>query len=297
MPIRVDVNGQARNIVDIRVGGATGMRSIGYAYVGDASSKPRLVWQKIKKIAGSFTVDGSGMINSAHTLMAYNVSGGKGTYIYTFRVNGSVVYTTPATAATSASRSYTPSYAGEYHMQVTIADAADSANSLTLNYYLDVYMPLNVSVSASPATLPLGSNAQISWTISGGARPYLVELTAYRNGTAVMYAYDVGSTFYYAVEEGFGTYTFKVDATDENGVQGYGYSNEISVFSYGYTTMSNVIVRSGPGTEYERVTSLSSSGTRVDVYDECAGTDGYIWYSIRYASISGYIRGDLLMVP
>ena len=54
-------------------------------------------------------------------------------------------------------------------------------------------------------------------------------------------------------------------------------------------------VRSGPGTSYSKVTTLTA-GTAVTVTGETAGTDGYTWYSINFGSGSGYARHDFIAV-
>ena len=41
-------------------------------------------------------------------------------------------------------------------------------------------------------------------------------------------------------------------------------------------------VRSGPGTSYSKVTTLTA-GTAVTVTGETTGSDGYVWYSISYS--------------
>ena len=58
----------------------------------------------------------------------------------------------------------------------------------------------------------------------------------------------------------------------------------------GVVTGDDVNVRSGPGTENERVGSVSS-GRTVNVIGEENG-----WYSVSYGSVTGYIREDFLRV-
>lgn len=52
-------------------------------------------------------------------------------------------------------------------------------------------------------------------------------------------------------------------------------------------------VRSGAGTNHDKVGSLSS-GTAVTVTGESTGADGKTWYSITYSGGSGYIRSDFV---
>ncbi len=56
-----------------------------------------------------------------------------------------------------------------------------------------------------------------------------------------------------------------------------------------------VNVRSGPGTSYSKVTTLTA-GTAVTVTSETKGSDGYTWYQISYSGGSGYVRYDYVAV-
>ncbi len=59
---------------------------------------------------------------------------------------------------------------------------------------------------------------------------------------------------------------------------------------------SSLNVRSGPGTSYSRVTSLSK-GTSVTVINEVNGSDGKLWYQIRTSSGTGYVLHTYLRFP
>lgn len=59
---------------------------------------------------------------------------------------------------------------------------------------------------------------------------------------------------------------------------------------------SSLNVRSGPGTSYSRVTSVSK-GTSVTVVNEVNGSDGKLWYQIRTGSGTGYVLGSYLRFP
>lgn len=69
--------------------------------------------------------------------------------------------------------------------------------------------------------------------------------------------------------------------------------------TYAYTerqatvNASSLNVRSGPGTAYSRVTSLSK-GTSVTVINEVNGSDGKRWYQIRFGTGTGYVLGTYL---
>lgn len=58
-------------------------------------------------------------------------------------------------------------------------------------------------------------------------------------------------------------------------------------------------VRSGPGTSYSRIGSLTN-GTIVDILNEVIGTDGAAWYQINYTSggtsLTGYIHSEYVRV-
>ena len=72
--------------------------------------------------------------------------------------------------------------------------------------------------------------------------------------------------------------------------------------AYAYTerqatvNASSLNVRSGPGTSYSRVTSVSK-GASVTVINEVNGSDGEQWYQIRTGSGTGYVLGSYLRFP
>ncbi len=72
--------------------------------------------------------------------------------------------------------------------------------------------------------------------------------------------------------------------------------------AYAYTerqatvNASSLNVRSGPGTSYSRVTSVSK-GASVTVINEVNGSDGKQWYQIRTGSGTGYVLGSYLRFP
>ncbi len=77
--------------------------------------------------------------------------------------------------------------------------------------------------------------------------------------------------------------------------------------SYAYTARSATInasslnVRSGPGTSYSRVAKLTR-GTAVTVIDETTGSDGRLWYQIRFVDngqtvSTGYVLNTYIKFP
>ncbi|MGN0159297.1 MAG: SH3 domain-containing protein [Brotaphodocola sp.] len=81
----------------------------------------------------------------------------------------------------------------------------------------------------------------------------------------------------------------------------------LTQISYAYTARSATInasslnVRSGPGTSYSKVDSLTR-GTAVTVINETAGSDGRVWYQIRFTgsggvSSSGYVLNTYVKFP
>lgn len=85
-----------------------------------------------------------------------------------------------------------------------------------------------------------------------------------------------------------------------------GYHNP-SMESFAYTARSATIkasslnVRSGPGTTYSIVGTLSQ-GTAVTVIEEAKASDGVLWYQIRFsgaggAETTGYARHDFIKFP
>ncbi len=57
-----------------------------------------------------------------------------------------------------------------------------------------------------------------------------------------------------------------------------------------------VNVRSGPGTDNSRVTTLTSN-TQITVTSETTASDGYTWYGISFSGGSGYVRSDYVKFP
>jgi|GEM_PF-4249510 len=294
MPISVGVHGGLGNIVDIVVGEAGGVRPIGWAYVGDASNQPRLVWQKRRPVSASFSVNfsGLGLVGESVTLTASSVTGGSGHYLYTFKMNGTVIRTVPSTTATSYSVQYVCNYAGSYTASVTITDANDATNTFYAEYAFFIITNISISVSASPSEVLLGNNIEFSWVVSNGSPPYSNEIQVYRNNSLIKTAGDIGNPWYLGTDNGFGEYSAYVTVTDSWGLSAGGWSNSVSVYAFGYTSGSNVNVRSGPGMEYSSVGQISATGSQVAVYDYVSG-----WYYISYGSIRGYISSSYLVVP
>lgn len=72
--------------------------------------------------------------------------------------------------------------------------------------------------------------------------------------------------------------------------------------TYAYTARSATInasslnVRSGPGTSYSKTSSLTR-GTAVTVLNETTGSDGRLWYQIRFSKGSGYVLSTYVKFP
>lgn len=60
------------------------------------------------------------------------------------------------------------------------------------------------------------------------------------------------------------------------------------------STTGTVNMRSGAGTSTSIVVSLAN-GVGVEVIGTKNGTDGYVWYQVKYGTINGYIRSDLIV--
>lgn len=73
---------------------------------------------------------------------------------------------------------------------------------------------------------------------------------------------------------------------------------ETSITAYSQTGTVNtqrLNVRSGPGTSYSKVGSLSLN-TEVTINSSSTGSDGYVWYQVSFNGGSGYIRSDYVYV-
>lgn len=72
--------------------------------------------------------------------------------------------------------------------------------------------------------------------------------------------------------------------------------------TYAYTARSatinasNLNVRSGPGTSYSKAGSLTR-GAAVTVINETTGSDGRLWYQIRFSGGSGYVLSTYVKFP
>ena len=62
--------------------------------------------------------------------------------------------------------------------------------------------------------------------------------------------------------------------------------------STGYVTGTDVNIRSGPGTKYDKLGKISLDYVTVLGYTN--GDDGHVWYQIKYGDITGYVIGDYL---
>ncbi len=79
----------------------------------------------------------------------------------------------------------------------------------------------------------------------------------------------------------------------------------LCVYAYDVTPMdkmglvvtegSNLNIRSGPGTEYAKVTSLPK-GTIVNITGSSNDTDGELWYKITYNNVEGFGKGEYFTV-
>lgn len=56
---------------------------------------------------------------------------------------------------------------------------------------------------------------------------------------------------------------------------------------------TNANIRSGPGTNYDRVTTVSA-GTVMTVEGQASDNNGVLWYQVTVNGVSGYIRSDLV---
>lgn len=69
---------------------------------------------------------------------------------------------------------------------------------------------------------------------------------------------------------------------------------EIDLDTFVKVTSATANIRSGPGTSYARVTTVTA-GTILTVLSQTNGSDGYVWYKISTSgSVEGYIRSDLV---
>ncbi len=59
--------------------------------------------------------------------------------------------------------------------------------------------------------------------------------------------------------------------------------------------ITNANVRSGPGTSYTKVTSVTN-GTVMTVHGQTADANGAIWYYVAVNGVKGYIRSDLVVM-
>ena len=83
-----------------------------------------------------------------------------------------------------------------------------------------------------------------------------------------------------------------IDESGNSGNQGGGTTTEPKK---GTVNGDYVNVRSGAGTEYSRVTSLSN-GTAVTIIGEEKDSSGATWYKIQYAGGEGYMHSDYVTV-
>lgn len=60
----------------------------------------------------------------------------------------------------------------------------------------------------------------------------------------------------------------------------------------GYVDATDVRVRTGPGVEHASLGALSR--VTVTILDSATGSDGFVWYKIRYGSLTGYMRSDFI---
>ena len=64
----------------------------------------------------------------------------------------------------------------------------------------------------------------------------------------------------------------------------------------GRVNATSLNVRSGPGTSYSSVARLSNNA-QVTVVSQETGSDGYVWYKIRFSGGEGYARSDYIREP
>ena len=60
------------------------------------------------------------------------------------------------------------------------------------------------------------------------------------------------------------------------------------------STTGTVNIRSGAGTGASIVKALKN-GDGVEVIGTTNGTDGYVWYQVKYGNVNGYVRSDLVI--
>jgi hypothetical protein len=130
-------------------------------------------------------------------IFASNVSGGTGSHSYQWYLNG-----TPASNATGATWSLTPSATGSYNVYVVITDslrvnATSNAAAVTVNG------ALSVTTSPSPVLIDVGQFQLFTSSVAGGTFPYSYQwyLNGQAVGTGVTYNFSaqaVGSDSIYA---------------------------------------------------------------------------------------------------
>lgn len=192
-----------------------------------------------------------------------SISGGSGTYSYTWNIDGSPV-------GSSSQLTHTFSSQGTYSISLTVEDSTgSSAMSTVSTITVGSSTPLSVTVSSSATSIYSGNSLTFTANPSGGTSPY--SFTWYVNG--VQQSGETGSSFTYDFSTS-GTYTVYSSVTDSVGTAAQ--SNTVSVTaasSYGSIVIDVTGLQNSPlsGAEVTLSTSSSFSSVYAHLQTDLAG--------------------------
>ncbi len=245
-------------------------------------------------LAGTIALSKTSLVAGASLTITAAASGGTEPYTYAIAVSiDDGEYT--AISGSSALRTYTPAQAGNYRFRLTVSDAAGNQD---ISYSGTVAVtaatdPLSITVSANKSTLTGSGSVTWTATATGGSGSYSYAFTIYKGSE--IYKTGTSRTLTLTLTEA-GVYTATAQVTDTalatvKQVSG-GKVTVIAFVNYAITTEASVVMRSGPGTSYGTVVTISNRGTYLIITGDAVSS----YYPVQWNSYIGYIPTNRLTI-
>ena len=239
---------------------------------------------------GTTTEPKKGTVNGDYV----NVRSGAGTENsrVTSLTNGTAVTIIGEEKDSSGATWYKIQYAGgEGYMHSDYVTVGDSGNQGSTPGEEPSYQEKSAKVNASSVNVRsgAGTNNSVVATLSLNSVVTVIGEEKDSNGaTWYKIRYNGGEGYMHS------DYV-TIDGSSDSGNQGSGTGGTTTETKKGTVNDDYVNVRSGAGTEHNRVTSLSK-GTAVTIIGEEKDSSGATWYKIQYAGGEGYMHSDYITV-
>jgi hypothetical protein len=177
-----------------------------------------------------------------------SVSGGTSPFTYQWYLNGTAV-----SGATSASWTFTPTYAGYYTIYLKVIDSV-GVTSISNTASATVHAAPSVSISPSSTTIDMSQSKIFNSTVSGGWSPYTYKW--YVNGVLQS---STTSTFTFTPSAS-GSYSIYLNVTDNLGVRAKSNVATVTVNPYPSVAITPTTVKLDTN-QHQTFQSTTSGGT------------------------------------